>query len=139
MIVSQILLDTFDLIFDGLKSKHLLQKQIQYLNIRETRYTGVGLFVNFIHDEEIFVYKSEFENFSNIHANGDVWERIDGLEFKNEALDILADISVHLKNGIINYWEIFVKNGNDYPETGLEHYEMYQSWVDESKRRTIKR
>ena len=139
MIKSQLLLDTFDLIFDELKSTDLLQKQIQYLTIGETEHTRVGLFINFIKEENILNYKAEYENFSNILENGDVCERLDGVELKNEELDILADISVNLKNGIIDYFEIFVKNGNDYPHIELEHYEIYQSWVDKSKRRTIKR
>lgn len=126
MVSSKLILDIFELAFDGLNEKELIQKQIVFLTEGETKYTGAGLFASFIKNEEIYKYKTDFEN---VFFNG--------LEIINNSEGILADAIVHFKNGIIDYVEIWNKNGNDYPMKELNSYVISQVWIDESCKRTI--
>ena len=46
------------------------------------------------------------------------------IELVNKELDILADITIHLKDGIIDHIEIWNKTGVDYPLEELLTYEL---------------
>ena len=139
MIASQLILDIFDLIFDGHKSKDLLDKQINYLSVGKLDHTGVGLFIHFTKDNKIYSYKIIYESGSMTTDNQGINELLIGVELKNADLNILADVIVHIKDGIIDNLEIFQKYHSSYPMTEPEHYEIYQDYLDKSKRRTITR
>jgi hypothetical protein len=139
MITSQLILDTFNLIFDGHKSRELLDKQINYLSIGKLDHTGVGLFIHFTKDTNIYSYKINEESGSKTTDNQGLNEPLIGIELKNKDLNILADVIVHIKDGIIDNLEIFQKYHSSYPMTEPEHYEIYQDCLDKSKRRTITR
>ncbi len=140
MITSQLILDTFDLIFDGQESKDLLDKQVNYLSVGKVDHTGVGLFIYFTKDENIYSYKIIDDSDSNAIDNRGINAPLFGIELKNEELNILADVIVHIKDGIIDYFEIFQKYHPSYPLTEPEHYEIYHDWLlDKSKRRIITR
>lgn len=139
MITSQLILDTFELVFDGNESKDLLNKQINYLSIEKVDHTGVGLFIYFAKDDNIYSYKVKDVNDSKTSVNRGINEPLCGIELKNEDLNILADVIVHINDGIIDYLEIFQKYHPSYPQTEPEHYEIYQDWLDKSKRKIITR
>ncbi len=139
MITSQLILDTFDLIFDGHQSKDLLEKQVGYLSIEKVDHTGVGLFAYFIKDDNIYSFKVVEDNNSMTVDRKGIKETLVGIELKNTELNILADIIVHIKYGIIDCFEVFQKYNSNYPLAEPEHYEIYQEYLDKSRRRIIAR
>lgn len=128
MIQSTLILNILDLTFDGYEYAELLRKQIPFLTEGEKEYTGTGLFIDFIAEEGIYKYR----------ITGNDNERINGVEIRNEELNILADADVCLKNGIIEYIEIWNKL-DVYPSIEPEHYELHQAWLAPEKRRIIVR
>ena len=139
MIKSQLLLDILDLIFDGLENEKNLRCQIPFLKESSQEHTGIGLFINLDADKNINEYKISTINQLNKDVDGNPIERIDGLELINESENILADISVHLTNGIIDCVEIWNKNGENYPENELNKYQLIQNWIVPEKRKIIVR
>ncbi|KGO84564.1 hypothetical protein [Flavobacterium suncheonense] len=139
MIKSQLLLDILDLIFDGLENEKNLRCQIPFLKENNQEHTGIGLFINLDADKNINDYKIPTINNSNKNVDGNPIERIDGLELINESQNILADISVHLTNGIIDCVEIWNKNGENYPKNEPNKYQLIQNWIVPEKRKTIVR
>lgn len=137
MIHSKLILDIFDLVLDDHKSEDLIRKQIQFLSISQLKHTGIGLFINFVADTQVEQYKDTSERGGYIDIDGNPFERIDGVEIRNAELDILADASLYLTNGIIDCLEIWNKIGDSYPTTEPDRYELHQMWLEEGKRRSI--
>jgi hypothetical protein len=138
VISSQYILDIFDLLFDDHQEESLLRNQVPYLTQTYTDHTGVGAFIHFAADNEIEKFRLN-TNAGLLDIYGNSIDRIDGLEIRNSSLSILADATVHLKEGIIDSIEIFNKGGGDYVSREPEHYELNQMWLDEGKRRNINR
>ncbi|REG97959.1 hypothetical protein [Flavobacterium aquicola] len=124
MISSKFIIDILDLILDDEKEAKLLRNQIGFLTVTEIEHTGIGLFINFENE----LKKECFKVDKNL--------TFDGVEIKNEELNILADAILHVKDGIIYQLEIFNKNGSDYPKDEIETYTLTQNW-NGSKNRTI--
>jgi hypothetical protein len=57
MINSILINDIFDLAFDDIQESNQLRHQIQFLTIGETEHTGVGLYLYFLKDNEVYKYK----------------------------------------------------------------------------------
>ena len=102
MIVSPFILDIFDLAFDDLSSGDLLRKQIAFLSPGEKEHTTVGLFTYFVAARGIEQFRVPTDNITNFDVQGNPIDRINGVEIRNEELNILADASVQIKNGFIN-------------------------------------
>jgi len=128
MIESKLTLDIIDLFFDGEKDAELFKMQINHLKISEIEYTGFGAFISFENDDEIYKFKaySDFEN--DDFENENRLTILDGIVIKNESLNIEASAMIRIEDGIIESIEIFNYNGFRYPESELEHYEIYQNW-----------
>jgi hypothetical protein len=139
MIQSKYILDILDLTFDEFESEDLLRKQIPFLTEKEREHTGVGLHIYFLGDKEIETFKIPTDKALNFDIERNPTEMLNGVEVKNEKLKVLADATVHLTNGLIDCIEIWNKNGEEYPLEELTDYELTQSWLDNSKRRTLKR
>lgn len=139
MIQSKYILDILDLTFDKFEFEHLLRKQILFLTEHKREYTGVGLYVYFIGDKEIENFKIPTDKILNFDIDGNPIEILDGVEIKNERLNVFADTTIYIKNGLIDYVEIWNKNGGNYPREELTSYELTQGWLENSKNRTIKR
>jgi len=137
MVNSKYILDIFDLTFEGLSSCDLLKKQIPFLSQGDNKHTGIGLYIYFVAEKGIQQYKVAASNTPTRDINGNVIEMLNGVEIRNLQLNILADATVHLKNGIIDNLEIWNKNGYDYPQNEPKNYELHQTWLDLQKRRTI--
>ena len=137
MIKSQLLLDIFDLIFDDFEYEEKLRKQIQFLKESETEHTGVGLFINFETEKGIENYKIPTEKAENRDVNGKAIERINGVELRNSELKILADVTVHITDGIIDCVEIW-NMIDDYPTIEPSKYELEQVWVDSKNRKLVR-
>jgi hypothetical protein len=132
MIESKLTLDILDLFFDGEKDVELFKMQIKHLTIFEIEYTGIGVFITFECDEEIYKYRANLD-----FINGNSSTILDGIVLKNKNLNIEASVMIRLDDGIIKSIEIFNSNGFDYPKYELEHYEIYQNW-DNYNRKIIR-
>ncbi|UOK42203.1 MULTISPECIES: hypothetical protein [Flavobacterium] len=139
MIKSQLILDILDLILDGLENEKNLHCQIPFLKEGNQEHTGVGVFINFEAEPNITNHKISTANCLTKDVDGNPIERIDGLELINESLNILADVSIHLSNGIIDCVEIWNKNGENYPKEEPKQYQLIQKWIDLEKQKTIVR
>ena len=137
MIKSQLILDIFDLIFEDFEYEEKLRNQIQFLKEGETEHTGVGLFVSFEAENGIENYKIPTEKAENRDINGKATERINGVELKNSELKILADVNIHITDGIIDCVEIWNKI-DDYPITEPSKYELEQVWIDSKNRKLVR-
>ncbi len=137
MIKSQLILDIFDLIFEDFEYEGKLRNQIKFLKESETEHTGVGLFVSFEGENGIEDYRIPTEKAENKDINGKAIERINGVELKNSELKILADVNVHITDGIIDCVEIW-NMIDDYPITEPTKYELKQVWVDSKNRKLIR-
>ncbi len=128
MVESKLTLDILDLFFDGEKDAELFKMQINLLTISEIEYTGVGAFISFKSDEEIYKYRaySDFTNSDFVNENR--LTILDGIQIKNDSLNIEASAMIRIEDGIIESIEIFNHNGFEYPEYELEHYEVSQNW-----------
>ena len=138
MIKSQLILDIFYLIFDDFEYEEKLRNQIQFLKEGETEHTGIGLFVNFEAEKGIENYRIPTEKAENRDINGKAFERMNGVELRNSALNILADADVIITDGIIDYIEIFNKGGENYPITEPTKYELEQVWVDSKNKKLVR-
>src|SRR5688572_28809858 len=130
MIHSKYILDIFDLIFDEFESEDLIRRQIPFLSEKRREHTGVGIFVYFVAEKEIENYKIPTDKVQNFDLDGSPTEMLNGVEIKNSGLNILADATVHLKNGFIDCVEIWNKHGEVYPIDDPLSYELTQSWRD---------
>ena len=139
MIQSKYILDILDLTFDKFEYEDLLRQQILFLTEEKREHTGVGIYVYFISDKEIENFKIPTDKTLSFDIDRNPTEILDGVEINNEKLKVLANTAVHLTNGFIKYVEIWNKNGEDYPLEELTSYELTQCWLDNSKKRTIKR
>jgi hypothetical protein len=128
MINSKLTLDIFDLFFDGEKDIELFKMQINHLTISEIEYTGVGAFISFENDEEVYKYRAYTDFVNSDFVNENRLAMLDGIVIKNESLNIEASAMIRIEDGIIESIEIFNYNGFDYPESELEHYEISQNW-----------
>ena len=139
MALSKLILDIFDLTFDDYEYGDLLRQQISFLRQSDQEHTSVGLFIYFKGEHGIEQYRVPTDKINSFDLEGDPIERLNGVEIKNEMLNILAEATVHLKNGFIDCLEIFNKNGEDYPTNEPDSYSLEQIWIDEAQRRKIVR
>lgn len=101
MINSKLTLDILDLIFDGEKDIELFKNQIKYLNISEIEFTGVGAFISFGYEDEVYKYKAFKELQNSELKNEDRIVILNGVEIKNENLEIESDVMIRIEDGII--------------------------------------
>lgn len=137
MIKSQLILDIFDLIFEDFEYEEKLRNQIPFLKEGKTEHTGVGLFINFEAEKGVENYKIPIEKAENKDVNEKAIERINGVELRNDELKILADINVHITDGIIDCVEIW-NMIDDYPTTEPTKYELEQVWVESKNKKLIR-
>jgi hypothetical protein len=126
MIKSKLTADILDLLLDGDNDGLVLRNQISFLSDTDYQYTGVGVFVTFSHSDQISKYKLDKDELV-----------IDGVDINDEAGNIDAVALVFVKNGLIDYLEIWSKTG-EYPDRELENYTLTQVW-DSSPGRQIKK
>ena len=137
MISSKYILDIFDLLFDDINIGKTLRQQIPYLTDTEYEYTGVGVFIYFSHDIDINKYQIQSNNSNSKVLLVADDTNISGVTIKDDKNNVYADATVFIKDGYINYLEIWNKIG-DYPKKDLETYIMKQEWTSSSSRQIIK-
>ncbi len=115
MIDSIFISDILNNIIEGETESHLLKSQINYLTIEKLNYTGTGVFVEFQNDINIENYRIDKDCVLN------------GLDIKSQELDIDAEAILFIRNGLIDYLEIWSRREN-YPNYELRNYELIQTW-----------
>lgn len=121
MIESDFISSIVQLTVEGEKFEDILLEQIRHLTEKEVQHTDVGLFVYFENKPEIEKYRlSESQLFDLF---GGFAHRLEKFELISSEMNVLADITVHFSNGLINCLEIWNKLG-DYPKEELVSYEL---------------
>ncbi len=138
MLKSQLISDIFNLILDDSEYEENLRSQIQFLKQGKTEHTGIGLFIYFEAEKGIENYKISTRETENRNIDGKTTERINGVELRNNDLKILADINIHITDGIIDFVEIWNKNGEEYPNIEPTQYELQQVWSNSKNRKLIR-
>ena len=113
-----LLYDVIDVSLEGELYEEQLRRQLELLTISEEKYTDSGLFTYFYADDKISklkLSKSQIKNMGVVFIN---------IELINKQLNILADVIIHMKDGIIDKVEIWNKTGVNYPKEELLTYEL---------------
>ena len=113
-----LLYDVIDVSLEGELYEEQLRRQLELLTISEEKYTDSGLFTYFYADDKISklkLSKSQIKNMGVVFIN---------IELINKQLNILADVIIHMKDGIIDNVEIWNKTGVNYPKEELLTYEL---------------
>lgn len=116
MIQSRFIADILDLLLDGDEDGVALRSQIPFLTDSDYEYTGAGLFVGFSHSEPI----NQFKLTSNTTVTH-------GIEIKSSELELGADTTLFISEGLVSSLEILAYDGN-YPEKELTDYVLTQIW-----------
>lgn len=102
-------------IIEGETDSDLLKSQLNHLTIEKINYTGNGVFVEFSKDSSIGKYRLTQDCILN------------GLEIKSQEFDLIAEAILFIREGLIDYLEIWSKSGI-YPNHELKNYELLQTW-----------
>ena len=119
LIKSKLLSEVIKLTCEGEKYEDILFEQIKYLTERMEEHTGVGLYVYFKHDKGIKNYKLTSNQLNDLFGKNN--HQIEKFELINSTKNILADLTVHFSEGLIDCVEIWNKLG-DYPKYELTKF-----------------
>jgi hypothetical protein len=126
MIKSKFILEILDLLLDGENDGLMIRRQLDCLTDENYNYTGSGLFVTFLHNDNNSTKRIQKDNLV-----------LNGVLIKSSELEIGADATIFITNGIIDYLEIWSQSG-DYPKRELADYILTQVWEDSPKRQITK-
>lgn len=105
----------------------LVSQQVDYITEDHFEYTGSGVFVYFKMEEEGKKYRAHLEH-----------NRLNGVLVKSEEMDIGAEATISLSDGLIDFLEIW-NYGDVYPSGEPVHYTLEQAWKkDESRKRIVR-
>jgi hypothetical protein len=121
MIKSEFISNIIELTIEGEKFEDILFEQIRHLTVKEEEHTGVGLYVYFKYEPEIEKYRLTESQLAELF--GEYAHRLEKFELINSEINVLADTTVHISNGLIECLEIWNKIG-DYPKEELVTYEL---------------
>jgi hypothetical protein len=116
MIKSKFISDIVNLILDG-ENIEQARHQKDFLTEKELNFTGVGLIVSFSHVDGIEKFKTSNEKLI-----------IDGLIIQSKELGSGAIVTMFLKEGLVDYIDIWSKDGN-FPSHELKEYTLTQEWI----------
>jgi hypothetical protein len=124
MIESKLTLEIITKTLQGEKYEEQITKQLEHLEEVEYEHTGSGLLI-------FIEYRKAAKEFWLTDAQlyevfGESPTELSKVELSNKELNILAETSVHFRNGIIERVEIWNTLG-DYPEEDLVTWELKES------------
>ena len=117
-----LLYDLLDISLEGEVCEEKLRHQIGFLSIREEEHTGTGLYTYLDAGDEIIKFRLSEEEIEKMNIGSA--KQFTNIELINEHLDILADITIHIEDGVIDCVEIWNKTGAEYPKEELITYEL---------------
>jgi hypothetical protein len=121
MIKSELISTLIELTLESEKFESQLLKQMELLVEKESEHTGVGLYVYLKPEngiEEHKLSKLQLEQMLGKHSN-----QLTKFELINKNENVLADVTIHFCDGIIDCVEIWNKLG-DFPEEELLTYQL---------------
>lgn len=121
MIISEFISNIIEITIEGEKFENLLFNQIQYLTENKTEHTGVGVCVYLEPVKGIEKYQLSKPQIDEMF--GILNQQLTKFELINSNENVLADLTVHFSNGLIDCVEIWNKLG-DYPMQELISYEL---------------
>lgn len=127
MVRSQYLRDIITLLLDDDDEYILIKKQADWIEEEKFEYTGSGVFVYFKLDEQGLKYRFGVKD-----------TRINGVLIKSDEIDIAADATIVVSDGLIDYLEIW-SYGDVYPSKDPVHYTLAQQWKEGDKNKVIVR
>jgi hypothetical protein len=116
VIKSKYITDILDLLLDGDNEGIAVRPQLKFLTDSKYDYTPSGLFVTFSHTDGIDKHKYSQDGLVLL-----------GVKITTSEYPIEADGTVFIKNGFIDYLEIWCYAG-DYPQKDLTKYTLTQAW-----------
>ena len=122
MIKSKYIADIMDLLLDGDTEGLYARNQLPFITEENFDYTGGGLFVSFLYNDEIINYKIIKTDLV-----------LNGVKIQTTEFPIEADATLFFKDGLINYLEIWCYLG-DYPQQDLTKYTLTQIWKNSPNR-----
>ncbi len=117
MIASNYIYNILSLLCDGDDAGMATSLQLPYLTEEEYLYTASGLFVSFKHLDGISEYKFQAD-----------YNVVNGVKVKSSTPHLEAEAQFFLKDGLIDYLEIWCYDG-DYPKEELTSYVLTQEWM----------
>jgi hypothetical protein len=120
MLKSKFIKDILTLLLDGDKEGIKIKRQLEFITETEFKYTGMGVFVIFKQENGIENYKS---------TNNKLL--LNGVTINSPELKIGANSNLFIKDGFIDYLEIWSNDG-EYPHHDLKEYELKQDWKGSS-------
>ena len=121
MIKSEFIGNIIEMTIEGEKFETQLMNQINLLTESKSEHTNVGIYIYF--KPEVGIEKHRLSSLQLEEMFGDFNQELTKFELINDSQKILADVSVHFSNGIIECVEICNKLGV-YPKTELLTYEL---------------
>ena len=121
MIKSELIENIIEMTIEGEKFESQLMSQVELLSENKFEHTNVGLYVYFKPENGIEEYRLSEIQLKNMF--GDFNQELTKFELINDSKKILADVSVHFSEGIIECVEIWNKLGV-YPKTELLTYQL---------------
>jgi hypothetical protein len=116
MIDSKYISDILEKIIETENDHDLLKSQLEYMVIQDYKYTWTGLFVHFEKQNKIETFKVTEDKILN------------GLIIKSPELELDAEATLFIKDGIIDYLEIWSHSGK-YPNHEIQEYKLIQGWI----------
>jgi hypothetical protein len=125
VIKSNYIRDILDLLLDGDTDGKAFRWQIALLIDISYHYTGSGVFVSF--SLEAVDPKYQFPEIDLV---------LNGIQISSTSENIEAEAQIFIKNGHIDYLEIWSKNGV-YPKRELNSYILTQAWRNSPGRNIV--
>jgi hypothetical protein len=116
MVKSKYISDILKLLLDGDSEGLSAKNQLPFIVDENFEYTGSGLFVSFLHTDEIVNHKVIKPDLI-----------LNGVKIQTTEFPIEASATLFFKDGLINYLEIWCYLG-DYPKQDLTKYTLTQIW-----------
>ena len=121
MIESEFILTIIEITIEGEKFENQILEQLNFLSEKNNEYTGVGIYTYLqpqVGIEKHQLTKDQLDEMFGIYNN-----ELTKFELINVELNILADVTMNFRQGIIDNIEIFNKLG-EYPTEELLTYQL---------------
>jgi len=121
MIKSELISNILELTVEGEPFENQLFEQIELLADYRFEHTGIGMYIHFEVDEKAKVHQLSKSQLKEMFGNFN--HDLTKFELINTSINVLADLTIHFTDGIIDCLEIWNKLG-EYPKEELLTYQL---------------
>jgi len=121
MIKSELISNILELTVEGETFEKQLFEQIELLTESRIEHTGTGMYIYFDIDDKTKAHQLSKSQLKEMF--GDFNHDLTKFELVNSSINVLADLTVHFTDGIIDCLEIWNKLG-EYPKEELVTYQL---------------